>query len=198
METEYLYVYKTAKATTVFERDIHADPEYRFTSPSLRKQLLPISKRNTANKLFLATATAWNCEETKAPLLWLTQGINTYSSDYESLLQITGEMFESDTDQSLRSFTNKLLQEADVNISDYQFESSNYAKEDFMRDIGAPPVMIASPRQFPLWSSLLFTPRQLDIRQLQRIYILQISIRIQLPVCGVQSLKSLMYFSASL
>lgn len=141
VETEYLYVYKSSKATTIFERDIHASPEYRFTSPSLRKQLLPITERNTPNKLFLATATAWNCEETRIPLLWLTNGINTYSPDYESLLQLSGEMFERDTDQSLRSFTNRLLQEADVNISDYEFESTNYPKEDLMRDMGVPPAV---------------------------------------------------------
>ena len=149
VETEYLYVYNTSKATTVFERDTHAKPEYRFTSPILRKQLLPITERNTPNKLFLATATAWNCEETRIPLLWLTKGINTYSPDYESLLQISGEMFENDTDHSLRSFTNRLLQEADVNISDYEFESTNYPREDFMRDIGVPPAVRESFSMLP-------------------------------------------------
>ena len=40
VETEYLYVYRTAKATTIFERDIHQSNEYRFTSPALKKELL--------------------------------------------------------------------------------------------------------------------------------------------------------------
>lgn len=163
VETEYLYVYKTAKATTIFERDIHSKPEYRFTSPSLRKQLLPITERNTPNKLFLATATAWNCEETRIPLLWLTNGINTYSPDYESLLQISGEMFERDTDQSLRIFTNRLLQEADVNISDYEFESTNYPKEDFMRDIGVPPAIRENFSMLPNFF------KRYDINTLHRI-----------------------------
>lgn len=163
VETEYLYVYKTAKATTIFERDIHSKPEYRFTSPSLRKQLLPITERNTPNKLFLATATAWNCEETRIPLLWLTNGINTYSPDYESLLQISGEMFERDTGQSLRIFTNRLLQEADVNISDYEFESTNYPKEDFMRDIGVPPAIRENFSMLPNFF------KRYDINTLHRI-----------------------------
>ncbi len=163
VETEYLYVYKTAKATTIFERDVHSKPEYRFTSPSLRKQLLPITERNTPNKLFLATATAWNCEETRIPLLWLTNGINTYSPDYESLLQISGEMFERDTDQSLRIFTNRLLQEADVNISDYEFESTNYPKEDFMRDIGVPPAIRENFSMLPNFF------KRYDINTLHRI-----------------------------
>ena len=163
VETEYLYVYKTAKATTIFERDVHSKPEYRFTSPSLRKQLLPITERNTPNKLFLATATAWNCEETRIPLLWLTNGINTYSPDYESLLQISGEIFERDSDQSLRIFTNRLLQEADVNISDYEFESTNYPKEDFMRDIGVPPAIRENFSMLPNFF------KRYDINTLHRI-----------------------------
>ena len=72
-------------------------------------------------------------------------------------------MFESDTDQSLRSFTTKLLQEADVNISDYQFESSNYAKENFMRDIGAPPVVRET---FSMLPNVL---KRYDINTLHRI-----------------------------
>ena len=163
VETEYLYVYKTAKATTIFERDVHSKPEYRFTSPSLRKQLLPITERNTPNKLFLATATAWNCEETRIPLLWLTNGINTYSPDYESLLQISGEIFERDSDQSLRIFTNRLLQEADVNISDYEFESTNYPKEDFMRDLGVPPAIRENFSMLPNFF------KRYDINTLHRI-----------------------------
>lgn len=139
IETEYLYCYKTSKATTIFERDIHANPEYRFTSAALRKQLLPITERNTANKLFLATATAWNCEETKEPLLWFFNRINTYSTDYESLLNLTGSMFEQDEDQSLRVFTKNLLHEADINISDYEFEAKDISKEAFAQQM--PPVL---------------------------------------------------------
>lgn len=163
VETEYLYVYNTSKATTIFERDIHSSPEYRFTSPALKKQLMPITTRNTPNKLFLATATAWNCEETKIPLLWFAKGINTYAPDYESLLGITGEMFENDDDQSLRSFTNKLLHEADINISDYQFESSEYHKDELLRAAPFPPAV----RE--MISSLPGTGKRYDVRTLHRI-----------------------------
>lgn len=139
IETEYLYCYKTSKATTVFERDIHTEPEYRFTSPTLRKQLLPLTERNTENKLFLATATAWNCEETKEPLLWFFNGINTYSTDYASLLNFTGSMFEQDADHSLRAFTKSLLHEADINISDYEFTAEDISKEAFAQQM--PPII---------------------------------------------------------
>ena len=133
VETEYLYVYRTAKATTIFERDIHQSNEYRFTSPALKKELLPITQRNTPNKLFLATATLWNCEETRVPLLWFYNNINTYPTDYNELLRFSGEMFSQDTDNSLRAFTNNLLRQADINIDDYSFESRDTEKDDLLR-----------------------------------------------------------------
>ena len=135
VETEYLYVYHTAKATTIFERDIHQANEYRFTSPTLKKQLLPITQRNTPNKLFLATATLWNCEETRAPLLWFQNSINTYPTDYNELLRFSGEMFSQDADNSLRVFTNDLLRQADINIDDYSFESRDTEKDDLLRQM---------------------------------------------------------------
>ena len=65
---EYLYVYHSPRASTVFER---TKEEYRFTNPSIKKELEPISHRNTPNKLFLATATAWNAKSTQTPCLCL-------------------------------------------------------------------------------------------------------------------------------
>ena len=135
VEAEYLYVYNTSKATTVFERDIHQESEYRFTSPTLRKQLLPITERNTPNKLFLATATLWNCAETRAPLLWFQNSINTYSTDFSALLNFSGEMFAKDEDNSLRFFTNDLLREADISIDDYAFESRETEKDELLRQM---------------------------------------------------------------
>ena len=39
------------------------------------------------------------------------------------MLNVTGPLFEQDKDTSLRGFTNRLLHEADINISDYTIES---------------------------------------------------------------------------
>lgn len=117
---EYLYVYNSSRATTIFERD---DNEYRFTSATAAKKLKPITAHNTDNKLFLATATAWNYEGTRDALMWFTNEINTYSPNYQQMLNITGPMFEQDADASLRAFTNGILREADINISDYKVES---------------------------------------------------------------------------
>ena len=121
--TEYLYVYKTSKPTTIFERDENAPEKYRFTINSLKSKLRAIAERNTENKLFLATSAMWNCEETKAPLMWFLEGINTFDQNFEQLLVSAGQMIESDADGSLKRFMNNILHEADINISNYEFES---------------------------------------------------------------------------
>ena len=119
--SEYLYVYNSSRATTIFERD--ENNEYRFTLSATAKMLKPITAYNTDNKLFLATATAWNYEGTRDAMLWFMNGINTYSPDYQQMLNITGPMFERDEDDSLRTFTKGILHEADINIDDYVVES---------------------------------------------------------------------------
>lgn len=117
---EYLYAYNSSKATTIFERE---NDEYQFTSPERKREMLPITERNTQNKLFLATATQWNCSSTKEPYLWLDNGINTYSPDFNQLLNQSAPYFEADHDHSLKDFTVNILHEADINIDDYEFES---------------------------------------------------------------------------
>ncbi|MCR5144155.1 MAG: ATP-binding protein [Lachnospiraceae bacterium] len=123
--TEYLYVYNSSRPSTIFERDENSDEVYKFTNATLKAKLKPLTERNTENKLFLATATAWNCEETRVPMMWLSNQINTYDTQYENLLSITGDMYEKDEDRSLRRFTNNILKEADINIADYRFESKD-------------------------------------------------------------------------
>ena len=118
---EYLYVYNSSRATTVFERE--ENNKYIFTSAEAEKRLKPITVHNTDNKLFLATATLWNYEGTRDALMWFMNGINTYSPNFQRMLQITGEMYEQDTDNSLRMFTKGILREADINIEDYILES---------------------------------------------------------------------------
>lgn len=133
VHTEYLYVYNSAKASTVFERtDIRT---YKFTSPALKRELLPLTERNTDNKLFLATATAWNCEATRIPYLWFESGINTYSTDFEQLFHQTAPMFEDDKDQSLKRFAKKILHEADINIDDYELEVKDIPQDQFLQSV---------------------------------------------------------------
>lgn len=129
---EYLYAYYTYKPSTVFERD---GGEYRFTSSARERDMRPLTGRNTSNKLFLATATQWNCEETRVPYLWLAAGINTYTTNFDQLFHQNALMFEEDSDDSLRRFTSNILHEADINIDDYIFESREQTKEQFLQGL---------------------------------------------------------------
>lgn len=120
--TEYLYVYNTARATTIFERDETDSEVYKFTVPKIKTELTPLVDRNTENKLFLATATAWNSESTRQAAMWLLNMINTYDTKYENILPLTYAMFENDVDNSMKRFTNNILREADINIADFKYE----------------------------------------------------------------------------
>lgn len=135
--SEYLYKYRTAKASTIFERDMNNTPEYRFTIPSVRKALFPLVERNADNKLFLATAAVWNSEEAKIPYSWFTSRIQSFSTNYDSLFFITAPMFDEDKDNSLKKFTNHLLHEADINIDDFTVESHKLSDEQFAVKIPA-------------------------------------------------------------
>lgn len=134
---EYLFVYHSSRATTIFKRT--ESNQYTFTSSAMTKKLKPLTEYNTENKLFLATATAWNCEETRDTLLWFMEGINTYPSGYADKLGISGELFEQNTDGTLREFTNRLLHQADINISNYEFES---------RETSSQPGAIPSKKEY--------------------------------------------------
>ena len=55
---EYLYEYKSKKPSMIFERT--NTNEYKYTAAN-KKELSQYEEKTSANKLFLATATAWNC-----------------------------------------------------------------------------------------------------------------------------------------
>ena len=133
VQREYLYVFNSSKASTIFERtDVNT---YKFTSPALKRELQPLTERNTENKLFLATATAWNCEATRIPYLWFETKINTYSIDSDQLISQTAPMFDNDADNSLRKFTNMILHEADINIDDFNIEFKDISQEQFLQQV---------------------------------------------------------------
>ncbi len=132
---EYLYVYHSVRPSTVFER---TGETYRFTKETIRKELEPIIQRNTANKLFLATATAWNAKSTQEAYLWFTR-IDTYSNNYEDLIAKDIPMLENDSDKKLSHFICCLLKEADINISAYQYISRDEPAEKWLSRI--PPQM---------------------------------------------------------
>jgi AAA15 family ATPase/GTPase len=118
---EYLYVYKSASRSMIFERtDVD---NFKFTSRMERK-LRPLVDRNTDNKLFLATATTWNSKVTADPYAWFSKGIDVYNS-----ATLNSFFFSSspETNEDLKKFLLDELKVADFNIKDYNVTSRDVA-----------------------------------------------------------------------
>lgn len=124
---EYLYEYKSAKPSMIFERE--NTNEYRYTV-TLKKELKPFEKRTTENKLFLATATAWNCKITEKPFRWFDEMIDTYNGD--SVQATMADALDSEDQEEIRSFARKYLRAADFNITDYVFTVKAGMPEDLV------------------------------------------------------------------
>lgn len=129
---EYLYEYKTSRPSMIFERT--ETTNYAFTKANERELRAYVAK-NTANKLFLSTATAWNCEKTREPYLWFASGIDVY--DGNSIQQL-GLMQLKNEDTELKTFLLDTLKCADINIDQYHFTEQELPLEkvpDFVRPI---------------------------------------------------------------
>ena len=112
---EYLYYYPNGRETKIFDRtNIN---EYSYTQKD-DKILREIETKNAQNKFFLATATNWNFDKTKAAYNFLTNGIGT-CNNLEILKNMAYKMYETNPDY-LKDFAIDFLQKADFNIEDYQ------------------------------------------------------------------------------
>mgnify|MGYP001293099002 FL=1 len=112
---EYLYYYPNGRETKIFDRtNIN---EYSYTQKD-EKILREIEIKNAQNKFFLATATNWNFDKTKAAYNFLTNGIGT-CNNLEILKNMAYKMYETNPDY-LKDFAIDFLQKADFNIEDYQ------------------------------------------------------------------------------
>lgn len=118
---EYLYEYKSSKPSLIFERsEIN---KYKFTTKT-KSQLSQIVDKNTSNKLFLATATSWNSDLTRDAYMWFATMIDTYDSqNLEDLMYTEFDRHQNNNDSSLNTFMLQLLQKADINISNFNYES---------------------------------------------------------------------------
>lgn len=126
---EYLYEYRSSKPSMIFERsDINT---YRFTSKS-KPQLSKIVDKNTSNKLFLATATSWNSDLTKDAYMWFSNMVDTYDS--QNLEESMFKEFEKN-DDSLNKFMLHLLQKADINITNFNYEKNKQDANQILMDI---------------------------------------------------------------
>ena len=126
--TEYLYMYKTSRPTTIFERE---NQHYRFTSPSIRKELSPLTERTGENKLFLATAASWNSKAILAPFTWFLK-IDTYDPS-NNLMPRVESLLSDERNRDLRPFIQNLLKEADINIADYHYTTKEVNVDEFIK-----------------------------------------------------------------
>ena len=116
---EYLYEYKSARPTMIFERtEIN---KYKFTAAY--KHLSEYQYKNTSNKLFMCTATAWNCEETKDAYLWFAENIDTYNQMSIQNNQYLEYLDKNNDKPETKKFLISMLRHAEINIQDYEFES---------------------------------------------------------------------------
>ncbi len=125
---EYLYIYNSAKKSMIFER--RNTDKYKFNKAD-EKEFNSYKERNTDNKLFLSTATAWNCEKTKAAFMWFSSAIDTYTDtvtdDTPSNKPFILQHFAESQNPELKDFTLKLMKNADINIDGYDIKSQQVA-----------------------------------------------------------------------
>ena len=125
VKEEHLFAYKTLRPSTIFQRD---EEGYYFPE-SIKAKMMPLIERNLPNKLFLSTAASWNSPYTKEPMEWLMSCIDTYCTQYHDTFSKAAEMYIEDEDGDLKKFSENLLKEADINISDFKIESEEIMQE---------------------------------------------------------------------
>lgn len=114
IDEEYLYYYPNGRETKIFDRtNVN---EYSYTQKD-EKILREIESKNAPNKFFLATATNWNFEKTKAVYNFLTTGIGTF---YNLETLKTTALSQYAKNEKLKDFTLDFLKKADFNIEDYK------------------------------------------------------------------------------
>lgn len=116
---EYLYCYNTSKPTLLFDLNENEKPKF---NRAYKVKLKAAYQMNTANKLFLATATTWNVECTKSPFEWLAESIDTFT-DVMELGGVAFEKYRTDENRKYIEFTKNLLKQADINISSIEVDA---------------------------------------------------------------------------
>ncbi|MFR5193499.1 MAG: AAA family ATPase [Lachnospiraceae bacterium] len=117
---EYLYCYNTSKPTLLFDLNENEKPKF---NRAYKVKLEAAYQMNTANKLFLATATTWNVECTKSPFEWLAESIDTFT-DVMELGGVAFEKYRIDENRKYIEFTKNLLKQADINISSIEVDAT--------------------------------------------------------------------------
>ncbi len=143
---EYLYEYKSTRPTKIFERT--EVTRYEFTAPY--KHLSEYQYKNTSNKLFLCTATAWNCVETRDAFLWFAEGVDTYNQFVIKNNQYLEYLDQNNDKQETKEFLLSMLKHAEINIQDYEFESKKIDAPTEVQGGNINPISSLTLKQFRL------------------------------------------------
>jgi len=125
---EYLYGYNTSRPTKIFDRTETNSYEFSRTT---KKELEPIIRFTTKNRLFISSATLLNAESTRIAYEWLSKGIDAFM-DVRELQNRAAAYYMKDYDNNSREnieFTKELFKAADISISDIDY---SYRKIDEM------------------------------------------------------------------
>ena len=131
---EILDAYYSQKPTNIFTRT--KPNNYVFNSD--KNKLESLTTNNTENKLFLSTATTWNYDKTKDAFLWFSTAIDTYDSFNE--IADKDLIDYSNDDENLKTFSLKLLKEADILIKDITVNYEEKEIDSTMVDMFIPPL----------------------------------------------------------
>lgn len=117
IEEELLYYPKKKKSKIFTRKNIS---EYEFVND--KGIMTRIAQMNSANKFFIATATAWNLDITKIPFDYLANNIEVLIANDINSNPLRGYAFNSycsNVSGKLKEFALNLLKEADFEISNY-------------------------------------------------------------------------------
>lgn len=166
---EYLYRYTSSRGSMIFKRT-NTD-EYRFTKAN-ESELKKYQKYNTDNKLFLSTATNWNCELTKEAFMWFAEGIDTFNG---TNLQQSGLADYDSMGEVIKPFTKKLLENADINITDYSIESQEIPVSNIPAGLFPPGLEIPTDAKVFSKEYKIFTQHRVKNENGEEVYSLPIN-----------------------
>ncbi|MBQ7884754.1 MAG: ATP-binding protein [Clostridia bacterium] len=121
---EYLDMYKSSKPTNVFTRSNVNN--YVFSSD--QRLLKAISLRNPPNKLFVCTASSWNYEVTQPVVEFVISDLYVVF-DYRLNSNLIESFKRKKIFDEYKNFCIKLLNHADLNISDFKMNDKKLNKE---------------------------------------------------------------------
>lgn len=134
---EYLYKYNSSWASMVFERTNVTD--YKFTKAN-ENHLKSFVEKTSPNKLFLSTATMWNCKLTEEAYRWFAESIDSYDSE---VLVKDAIPYIYDQGDEIKPFMKKMLSHADFNITDYVIERKEVPMKSVTDSVTIPGIEIS-------------------------------------------------------